>query len=156
MKITKNNHESNILDCEINNKVYFDVPELGVKFLIDKNIKDDLIYKYYTGTASNSLGYVSFSTKSLIELDSACSSKVSVAPLGILLKNKGKFNALSHSDGLNMNKADYKQFDDYYIIYNSPQAPCSENSLVNKYALDLLDKIKIKSEREHSCIIELK
>lgn len=137
-----------VATCEIGNKVYFEIKELGVKFLVDKSIKDDLIYKY-SGQDKYSMGAVMISAKSLISMDAGCSADN--GPLGSLSKLKGKPND-SIYDTYYQNRADQvKQFNGFFLTASGPQAPCALNEKdvqkVNDYANQLRDKIYLEDAK---------
>ena len=123
--------------CEIDNSVYFEVRELGIKFLIDKSIKNDLIYKY-SGPKNYSMGSVTLSAKSLVNMDAGCSA--GEGPLFAISKIKGtpENNNEEYFAG---RKDSIKQFDGFFIFIDTPQAPCSSSDEIESYARQLRSKL---------------
>lgn len=107
----------------------FSVKELGIKFKVDKELKDDLIYSYQENTdmvTGKIYKSVYFATKSLEEKNKSCTRAES--PLGALSRYEGQkadYNDIywENRDG------EIKQFDTSFIYYSRPQAPCSKKDV---------------------------
>ncbi len=95
-------------------KTYFPIPELGIKILVDGEIKDDLIYKYDEKDTS-----VVLSLKSIIAIDELCSTDH--APLGALIRLP------NHKEYERWKKM--YQNKEFTIYYQGPQAPCSPRAI---------------------------
>ena len=110
--------------------VWYKVPELGVQFKVEKDMKDELIYNYkgentatnLDGKTAGKVKTIGFSTKTLANLDKNCSSEKGA--LGYLEEWDGKSNQF---DAIKNFKNGLKQFDSFVITYEDPQAPCSIN-----------------------------
>lgn len=102
--------------------VWYEIPELGVKFKVKSNIASELVYRY-KGESSKDSWTISFSTKKLSLVD-GCGAASSDAPLGLLVKIKGIPENYSERDYF-LNGRQIKQFDGYFIIQNGPQAFCA-------------------------------
>lgn len=98
--------------------VWYIIPEMNVRFKVDKEVADDLIYKY--SKISDKMESVAFSSKKLSQI-TGCD--VAAEPLGTLVKMKG--NPFDYSDKDYYVSRKPKQFDNFFIIYNSPQVVCS-------------------------------
>lgn len=106
------------------------IAELGISITLPDAAKD-ATYSYTGKTSSSGIdtSTVSISTKTLTDLDKACSS-FGVAPaLGALNKVTGQYpkdaNVQTTSGTL------VKQFSGYYIAYGSPQSTCSTKEPAN-------------------------
>jgi len=105
--------------------VYYYVPELGIKFPVKKVVKDDLIYKYRR--LEDKAEVISFSSNTLSQIP-YCG--VEDSPLGVLVKLKGK--PADYSDRVYYEARNPKQFNDFFIIYNGPQAVCASEDRIDE------------------------
>lgn len=96
---------------------------LGVDMTVPNAIED------LTYAAPNVSGGYGISTKTLTNDDAQCIATGSAPPLGDFFKGTGKYPGLTAAHGRLA-----KQFVDFYIAWNSPQAPCSANTTVTKLA----------------------
>lgn len=119
----------------IKQKVYYDIPELGIRFLVDQEMKDELIYHYKgESTVTNSGGApagtaktVGLATKTLLEIDKGCSAEESTR--GSITRYEG--NADNYGV-LKKRPGQFRQFDNFSILYSGPQAVCfSEENTKN-------------------------
>ncbi len=125
IEVTTNNNSSVPLNSRndistqnntIDNKVYFEVKELGIKFLMDKDFANKLTYKVISANSVN------FSTKELNSIEGGTCDKKLVR----ITKIKGVANNDdSYEKPINMNYI--KQFKNYYIQLEGPQISCSNN-----------------------------
>lgn len=109
-----------IEECVTENKVFYEIPEFGIKFLVEKSAKDDLIYFYKKGEYGGEFVY--FSSKSLAAMSDQCDVKT--GPLG----------AISKYQGLPENHDRYKhsvdqmiKFDGYFITGLSRGESCESD-----------------------------
>ncbi len=114
---------------------YLKVPELGVEIPLSNDIKD-LQY------SKSSYGGIVFSTKKLSESSKGFCSEVGESyPLGITYKKlKTSLSTDPESrwtdrlDGLkdSVQKGHAKEFEDFFVYNDGPQAPCSDEESVNE------------------------
>jgi hypothetical protein len=108
----------------------FEINELGISIVLPDAAKD-ATYSYTGKTSASGIdtSTVSISTKTLTDLDKACSSFGIAPALGALNKVTGQYpkdaNAQTTSGTL------VKQFSGYYIAYGSPQSTCSAKEPAN-------------------------
>lgn len=134
--------------CETEDKTYFEIKELGVKFLVSKDIKDDLIYKY------DSKNGAYLSAKSLVSIDAGCSAEN--GPLGAISKIEGTPESVDkNAEYYLARKNAIKQFDGFFIFFEGPQAICALNKknidqaddysrqMASKLYFNLLDCVKL-------------
>ncbi|MCK4635951.1 MAG: hypothetical protein KAT32_03730 [Candidatus Moranbacteria bacterium] len=133
-----------------NEKVYFEVKELGVKFLVNKELLDKLTYAVIDENSVN------FSTKKLNSIKGSVCDK----NLARMTKIKGTANNDDpYEKPINMNSI--KQFNNYYVQISGPQVSCSsddgrvvmnKNEKENYYKMELeilngiLDNVKSLKE----------
>jgi hypothetical protein len=139
---------SEVIDCTKRDRIYFKVKELGVKFLVDKSIKDDLVYEYNKpkqdkDSFRGDLGGVVFSTKSLTDIDPDCSAYWGT--MGTMGKTKGKPVDYADGQGLDRSLAALlvKQFDDFFIGFRGPEATCGKGINIQK-TTDLANQLRAK------------
>lgn len=135
---------SETVNCETYNKSYFEIKELGIKFLVDKSIKNDLIYEYSKPTVDSfkgDLGVVKFSTKSLISIDTDCSANSGT--IGTMNKIKGKPSDYADGQGTDkfLENGLVKQFDNFFIRFVGPQATCGDEKNIQK-TTDLANRLR--------------
>jgi hypothetical protein len=92
---------------------------LGVDITVPNSIED------LTYAAPNTGGGYGISTKTLTDDDAQCTATGSAPPLGDFFKGAGKYPGPAAAHGRLA-----KQFVDFYIAWNSPQASCSSSSTV--------------------------
>lgn len=109
----KQNQDSNETEM-----VWYEIPELKIRFKVDKIVADDLIYKYEK--INNNLESISFSSNGLSAI-SGCG--VENGPLGSFDKLKGKPS--DYNDNVYYTSRNPKQYDKFFIIYNGPQSVCA-------------------------------
>ena len=123
--------------CETGNKVYFEIKELGIKFLVDSSIKNDLIYKF---NSENNVAYLS--AKSLVAMDAGCTAEN--APLAAISKTKGT-PEIDDKVFYAARKDSIKQFNGFFVYFSGPQAPCAlkqeDIERVNVYNNQLRTKV---------------
>jgi len=123
------------------------IAELGISITLPDAAKD-ATYSYTgkTSTSGVDTSTVSISTKTLTDLDSACSSFGIAPALGALNKVTGQYpkdaNAQTTSGTL------VKQFSGYYISYGSPQSVCSAKQPTNFTDTLLKFKTALSSVKE--------
>jgi hypothetical protein len=143
-------------NCEKDGKVYFDIPELGIAILVDESVKDDLVYGGYEG---DQYGAVSFSAKSLIDMNDSPSCSADAGPLLGISRING--NAHNDSDLMEWSEQDIdelKQFDDSYIRIHYPNGDPIACSLdfndieLYNHTLELRKKIRVDTVEDVQCI----
>ncbi len=114
---------------------WFIVKEMGIKFKVRKELKDDgLLYYYEKNVETPAIGKlaesVKFSTKELEKLDEICSTKE--LPLGVFVKLSGKIDDYKNNEYIAGREP--KQIKDFIVYYNGPDAPCTnkENAFFSK------------------------
>lgn len=94
--------------------VWYEIPELGIKFLVKQGIKESLIYK---PTKNSS---VVFSTKELSKIYNCGLNQSASVPLVLIEKIKGKPDDYEWKDYYMARHP--KQFNGFFVIYNGPQS----------------------------------
>lgn len=111
------------------NDSYFKIEELGIKIKFNNEIKDAI----YTSKLDNEqYPRAFFSTQTLSEKSQQCSSAGTAPPLGSIMVTKQSVNELGAelvADGKNVLK-----LDDTFVVWQSPQAPCSTDSIIEELA----------------------
>jgi hypothetical protein len=102
---------------------HLDLKELGVSISLP-NTFTGLTYSisHQTSASGQPIVIAAFSTSALTALDPMCASNSSMPPLGDLRRYSGTYNA---SDQTTSQGKLEKQFADFYITSESPQAACS-------------------------------
>ncbi len=137
-------------ECETGDRVYFEIKEMGIKFLVDKDIKNDLEYQYFAPNKMNagwgicSLAY--FSTKSLSLMDSECLAKN--GSVYAVMKCPGQPSDAIYG-GFGHNPV--KQFDNFFIENSTPNGVCSSDQKVNEYVQKIIDKMLAADNKD--CIL---
>ncbi len=101
------------------------VKELGIKITLPNSLSD---IEYVINSSSKTddgktIIRADFSTKKIAGLDPECSANGSAPPLGSLVKVAGAYP--SNPNQTNSGGQLVKQFTDFYIARNSPQAACA-------------------------------
>ena len=128
IKVQQVNNDDQLQNPE-SELVWYEIPELGIRFKVEKDMKDELVYQFVGETmATNSNGKpagkiksIGFSTKTLINLDSKYCGPIN-GPIGGLSEYKGK---IDQYDWLKNFKGAMRQFENFVITYEGPQASCS-------------------------------
>lgn len=120
--------------------VWYNIPELKIKFEIDKVIADDLVYKYKGDSFTSKNGSVFFSSKKLSVIPGCGVSK---GPLGALFKLSDKPNDYADKDYF-LAREYRKQFNKFFVIYEGPQAVCASREDVKKWEKYFNDNPKFK------------
>jgi hypothetical protein len=117
-------------DTQTNETVWYEVPELGVKFLVPKDFAQDLIYSYageYAQHDSNGkvvgkkVKSVNLSTKSVVSsLGKSCSPELD--GLGSISRYEGNMNQYD----VIKNADDVKQLRAFAIHYSGSQSVCAD------------------------------
>ena len=129
-------------------KVYYEIPELGIRFLIDQEMKDELIYYYkgeskitnsggaFAGTAKS----VGLTTRTLLDIDEGCSAEESAQ--GSISRYEG--NAENY-DVLKKRPRLSRKFDNFSILYSGSQAVCfSKENAENETYIQILSESQRK------------
>ncbi|MCA9365134.1 MAG: hypothetical protein KC736_04535, partial [Candidatus Moranbacteria bacterium] len=114
---------------ETGEMVWYEIPELGIRFPVEKSVKEELVYanipitkKMKEGdSGKTSLTY--FSTKKMENLSSYCSAEN--GPLGSLSRRAGEPTDPSRSCGGGLRVHD---FDGGYFCFTTLQATCAPNA----------------------------
>jgi hypothetical protein len=105
-------------------KVYFTIKELGIKILVDKSRKDDLIYKYEAPNSqyASDLGGVTFGSRTIQRIlgDQSCLEWGVIRKVSGTRTDVGAVEILQGSS----HSASLKEFDSFFIFYTTPQATC--------------------------------
>ncbi len=99
--------------------VWYQIPELGIEFQIEKLGADELIYIYGSHPGVE-FGGASFSTKKLSQIPGC---EAASGPLGALTKLQGKPNDYKNPEYLMARSP--RQFDGFFLIWSGPQAVCA-------------------------------
>jgi len=105
--------------------VWYDIPELGVRFKVSPEVKEELVYKNVTLSRgleeeeSGKTALVSFSTKTLESISESCSAED--GPVGVISRRVG-----SPVDPVAPCGGGYKmkEIPNGYFCYGQAQAPC--------------------------------
>ena len=122
------------------NNVWYAIPEIGIRFIMSKEMAEDLIYSY-RGNIGSGAGYVSVVPKDDDTVD--FSSKILLSQFGETCKpESGAIGALSRRSNEEMKgfgeiPGVVKRFKDSVVIYGGAQAPC----VVSKDRMELFRKI---------------
>lgn len=108
-----------------NELVWYEIPEIKIKFKVNKEVAEELVYNF---KGENDFGSVLFSSKGLSKIP-GCG--VEQGPLSALSKIKG--NPYDYADTDYYVSRKPKQFDNFFIIYNGPQAVCATGDYVKKW-----------------------
>lgn len=136
--------------CESGEGVYFEVKEFGIKFLVDKDLKNDLTYSVYTPDPADPTHVVAkFSTKSLAQADSSCSAES--GSIGSIYKIRGMTDKV---DGgfFAGKKESVKQFQDFFVAFQRPQAPCTEKRKVQEETIQFANKLESEFTKNIACL----
>ena len=130
--------------CKDDNKAYFFIPELGIRILVDKSIKDDLIYKYEQIDDKTKTAYISF--ESLIKKSEG----------DCLPENGGAFavtriNTQALPEEWRNQMSRIKRIGDDYITFDR-QDRCS---ILDDYETPLIKKSLEVASNNYECIEEL-
>ncbi len=101
---------------------YF-IPELGINIKVSPELKNELIYEYRSKIKlpMGGEGHVAFfSTKEINKINGKC-----IGSLGSIVKVDGD-NGDYEKDFSSM--PGFKEFNDFFIFYQGPQAPCTVGS----------------------------
>ena len=118
-----------------NGMYWFVVKEMGIKFKVKQELKDDgLVYYYEKNVPTPAYGKlaesIKFSTKELKNIDKNCSAKE--LPLGVFIKLVGIKSDYKNNEYIISRNP--KQVKDFILYYNGPDAPCTNSDeLVKKY-----------------------
>jgi hypothetical protein len=141
------NQDSKKNNCENENKVYFPIPELGVKVLVDKDVKKDLIY-------SVNKGVVAFTTKTLISIGGKnCSLQNGASPLGVMEIINGTPD-VGWNGELGTGKV-LKQFNDSFLAFYPVGIPCCDFA-DEKCAGYNTDVFYLTKQKDKECIKKTK
>jgi hypothetical protein len=122
---------------------WFIVKEMGIKFKVKKELKDDGLVYYYEKKEDylkREHEAVYFSTKFLESLDKDCSAEY--GPMGAFAKYSGKVS--DYKDDKYIQNSNPKQLDGFFVYIEGPQAPCSEK----QEEISLKDKDKWPKNEE--------
>lgn len=100
--------------------VWYDIPELGIRFKVDPVTKEELVYHFVGFPGKETKKLVDFSTKTMTELEPECSAEKG-APLGSLSRRFGKPKDPLVPCGGGQKVYEYPGG---YFCYTMPQAPC--------------------------------
>lgn len=106
--------------------VWYEIPELGIKFKISGNIKNELIYSYRGN--DDSYGVVLFSSKKLSEIPGC---DVDQGPLTSISKIKGIPTNYQDADYIIARKP--RQFDGFFILHDGPQSVCASDNYIEEW-----------------------
>lgn len=95
----------------------YKIPEIGIQFLVNKKIANELIYQYVNIDDTEG---ISFSSRGLSQIF-GCGTPD--GPLGAITKLKGKIDNYQNKEYLLTRT--HKQFNKFVIIYSGPQAVCA-------------------------------
>jgi len=131
---------------EVEGEFYFLIPEMGIKFKVKEELKDEYVYYYekYTNKNGEMIETASFSTRELVKNGKYCQSNK--APSGRILKYLGNINDHKETKPPINN---YKQFGDFLVFYSGPHAVCSTpknvdlESFIVKNLSDSIDSVKL-------------
>jgi hypothetical protein len=110
-----------------NTATYLDIKELGIKFKLTDDIKDAVYYYDASNTSAAPVARVS--TQSLVDKSGGtCNPKTSAAFGSIR-----KMQSLTQADGttLSVNNTSVFQLGNDYIVYSTPNQPCSTDKTVS-------------------------
>lgn len=114
------NNTNDVVDSSnINKKVYFEIKELGVKFLVDEDFAKNLTYTIVNQNTVN------FSTK---ELNSIKGNNCDTDLVRISKINGVANNNDPYAMPINMNEI--KQFSNYYVMVSNPQVSCTNGQSI--------------------------
>jgi hypothetical protein len=138
-------HSNTNNTCEDKNKVYFSIPELGIKVLVNKNIKDDLIYEIDNSVAS-------FTTKKLVSIGGiGCSLQNGASPLGNIKIIQGVPQAGWKGE---LGTAVFvKQLKDSFIAFTPAGIPCCDlsNKECARYDVNIF---RLLEQQDKECVKE--
>lgn len=145
-------------ECEKDGRVYFDIPEAGISVLVNKKIRDELIYSPHRGYGDG----VAISSKKLVEVDSNCSvdDMKGLPAFGIYKISEVSDYPDVTSDMLvdhtikkfNLNSVETKQIGDNVFIFNKRSYKCSNSDYEDYFIKNSLDVMVDNAE----CIKEIK
>jgi len=116
------------------NLVYYKIPELGIKFKIEKELASELIYYIEVAPDDSRFVYLNFSSRELSKLGEYCRAKHS--PMGTLIKVEGSLSDYPDNIFIQNRKDRIKEFGDFFVYFEGPQSACSwpENlETLNRY-----------------------
>jgi hypothetical protein len=114
--------------------VWYEVPESGIKFKIEKELADELVYYIEVAPDDSRFLYLRFSSRELSNLGEYCRAKHS--PMGTLIKVKGSPSDYPDDIFIQNRKDRIKEFGDFFVYFEGPQSACSwpENlEILNRY-----------------------
>jgi hypothetical protein len=113
--------------------VWYEIPELNIKFKVTKSVASELIYKIKN--AKDSYGYASFSSRKLSLIPGCAASS---GALSTFEKISGKPRDYSEKDYF-LNGRLLKQFDNFFVMQDGRQDPCAmgdDSEKMKKYFKD--------------------
>lgn len=132
-----------------NDLVWYEIPELGIKFKIEKDIADELIYEYtgeaiptgINGKPESKVRTIYFSTKKLTSIDPKnCAAKD--GPIGLISRYEGGADTHYATKDKNIG---IRQLENFVISYAGPQAVCfSRKNAENPSNMQLLTEANKK------------
>jgi len=128
---------------EADGEFYFLIPEMGIKFKVKEELKDQYIYYYekHIDKDGEKWEIANFSDKKLIQAGESCKAKY--GPIGAIVKNSGipqdYPNAIPRIN-------DFKQFDRFFIRFSAPQSVCTNDK---KY-LNIINQNMTNAEKENA------
>lgn len=111
--------EQNEVDEE--NLVYYKIPELGIKFKIEKELADELIYYIEVAPDDSRFKYTRLSSKELSKLNEYC--QVEYGPMGTLVRVEG-FPSDYDEPLKNIQRKNFYDGGDFFVYFSSSQTPC--------------------------------
>lgn len=126
IKQDKNNDVVGKDKCSFDNKTYFQIPELNIEFLVNKDFGNEIIYKIenYKGGKN-----ILFTTKNLIKYEGC---QVEEAPVGVLHFVEG--NLENNPDKEYLANRVLKKIDNGFWWFETPQAVCNPDILTEETA----------------------
>jgi len=117
--IEEESNSSNSNELDSKDIIWYEVPELEIKFPVNEELKEDLIYSLKEVSKHNrKVAY--FSLKSIENRGELCN--VDDGPLGALAKVNGKFKQGDFTYGC-IGGFLAKEFNDFFLCFSGPQAP---------------------------------
>jgi len=106
--------------------VWYGIPEMNVRFKVDKKVANDLIYKY--NKINDKIDGVLFSSNKLSQIPSC---GVEDGSLGSLTRAKGV--PADYGDKAFYMARKPKQFKDFFTFYEGPQAVCAFGENIDRW-----------------------
>lgn len=141
-------HEGKCDDDEkpdANGMFFYCIPELEIKFKVDKEMKNDLVYVFKENVrmfSGENAKVTSFSSKSLSQKTEYC--KASEGPLGAIHEIAG-INDSNNSEKDYSKAMVFKQFKHFFIFYSSPQSPCTDPDESDFKEIEQPQRIKFRN-----------